>query len=304
MVITRMSSYTTHQVTRDSAASVQTQLLKLQKQISSGYKSDSFQGLSAEAEGFLALDSKMSRTDEFMKNNQILTARMQTMSSSVGGAIDITTNLRNTLLLRRNQSVADSLSFSQQLDAAFKTIAAQLNTSLEGRYLFGGTRTDTPPVDSSGIPVIYNDQGLPEDGYYQGTKQNTTMRLQDDYTLAQTVRADDPAIQKIFTAMAIAKKGNEQDDDTMLKQAYDMLSDGLSGLNDMQTTIGNTVSAMNTVAERQSQLKTYWQGVKESLVNTDLISASTEVATNQGILQASFQAFARINSLQLSDFLR
>jgi flagellar hook-associated protein 3 FlgL len=304
MVVTRISTYNTHQATRNNASSVQNTLLNLQKQISSGFKTDDFKGLSGAVEGFVALDNKISRTDGFLQNNQILSARMQTMNTSVNQVIDTATALRNTLLLRRNQSIGQSVGFAGQLQSTWETLTGQLNTNLEGRYLFGGIRTDTPPVDNTTFPTIQNADLSPEDGYYRGAKESTVMRVQDDYNITQSVRADDPAFQKIFSAMAIAKEGDATNDDELLKRAYDMLSDGIAELGDVQTAIGNTLGNMEVVADRQSQLILYWKSVKESLINTDLVSASTEVATNQGILQASFQAFARINSLQLSDFLR
>lgn len=304
MVITRISTYNTHQITRDNASNVQNELLKLQKQISSGFKSDNFKGLFGEAEGFIALDNKIKRTDEFLKNNQILSARMQTMNTAVNQVIDAATSFQSVLLLRRNQSVGNSVGFAGQLQSTWQALAGQLNISLEGRYLFGGVRTDTPPVDTNNFPTINNANFEPEDGYYLGAKESTSMRIQDDYDITQDIRADNAAFQKIFSALAIAKEGNDTNDDALLKEAYDMLAEGLSEMGEVQTTIGNTVVNMEQVSDRQTQLKLYWQGVKESLVNTDLVAASTEVAVNQGILQASFQAFARINSLQLSDFLR
>ncbi len=304
MVVTRISTYNTHQTTRNNAGSVQNALLNLQKQISSGIKTDQFKGLSGEVEGFVALDNKIKRTDQFLKNNQILSARMQTMNSSLNQVIDAAAAFKSVMLLRRNQSIGDSLGFSAQLQSTWQAIAGQLNINLEGRYLFGGIRTDVPPVNPTEFPTIQNADLNPEDGYYQGAKEFTTMRVEDDYNITQSVRADNPAFQKIFSALAIAKQGDETKDDLLLKKAYDMMSEGLDELGEVQTTIGNTVINMENIADRQTQLKTYWQGVKESIINTDLVSASTEVATNQGILQASFQAFARINSLQLSDFLR
>lgn len=304
MVITRMSTYSTHQITRDNAGNVQNELLKLQKQISSGFKSDNFKGLFGDAEAFISLENKIKRTDEFAKNNQILSARMQTMNTAMSQVIDVATTLKSVMLLRRNQSIGNSLGFAGQLQSTWQTLTGQLNISLEGRYLFGGIRTDTPPVDPNTFPVLQGEDYTPEAGYYRGATQSSTMRIQEDYDLEQTVRADNPAFQKIFSALAIAKKGNDTNDDALLTQAYDMLAEGLEELNDVQTTIGTTVGQMEQVSDRQSQLKLYWQGVKESLINTDLVSASTQVAVNQGILQASFQSFARINSLQLSDFLR
>ncbi len=64
----------------------------------------------------------------------------------------------------------------------------------------------------------------------------------------------------------------------------------------------NKVALSNTNTNLQT-FQLYWKGVQENIGNTDLVSVSTQVAVDQGILQAAFQAFAKINSLHLSNFL-
>lgn len=304
MVITRISTYNLHQTTLRDASSVQNELFKLQAQISSGYKTSTFSGLAGQVEPFTALDNKIKRTDMFQQNNQVTIARVETMSKSLDQVVESVTGFKNLLVLRRNESISGSLGFESQLEATWQALAGQMNISLEGRYLFGGTRTDVPPVDNVNFPTLFNSDGIPEDGYYQGSAENTSYRVQDDYDVVQTVRADHPGVQKIFAALAIARDAHAANDDALLTQAFDLAQEGLDGVIDMQVSLNSTKINIEAAADRQDSLRVYWQGVKESLINTDLVSASTQVAINQGLLQASFQAFARINSLQLSDFLR
>lgn len=303
MIVTRTSTFNTHQQTLGDAGQTQALLNELQQQISSGLKTKSFKGLYGEVEAFTSLDDKMKRTDEFLKNNAILSSRVNLMGASLNNVTDAAREISNSLLLRRNGTANDSVGFESQLDSAWQTIASQLNISVEGRNLFGGIRTDRLPVDASSFPTLYNDEGLPESNYYRGATQDVLMRVQDGFDVPINVRADDPAIQKIYSAFALALEGHQANDEAILSRASEMMSEGIEGVNLMQVNIGTIQISLDRTAEQQGQQSLYWKGVKEEMISTDLVSASTQVAINQGILQASFQTFARISSLKLSDFL-
>ncbi len=180
---------------------------------------------------------------------------------------------------------------------------SQLNSNLEGRYLFGGTRTDTPPVSADQFPTLKVD-GVPDDGYYQGSKQDVTVRADDTTEINYNVRADDEGIQQIFAGLAMAQKGSDNNSDEDLAKAYDLVSQGLEGVISTRSIVNQNKVSIDDINTRHQSIKLYFQGVKEEIGNADLVSVSTQVAINQGILQASFQAFAKINSLKLSDFLR
>ena len=130
------------------------------------------------------------------------------------------------------------------------------------------------------------------------------LRADDNTEITYNVRADDPAIQKIFAGLALAQKGHDNESDEELAKAYDLVAQGLDGVISAQSIVNQNKVAIDNINTRHDSFKLYFQGVKEEIGNADLVSVSTQVAINQGILQASFQAFAKINSLKLSDFLR
>lgn len=303
MVYSRVSTYNVHQSTLRDSTRVQAELFNLQNQISSGLKAQTFAELNGKVEQFTLLDARMSRTTQFIENNKVTASRLNSVNAALDQNIQTVTDFKNLIVLRRNAAVGNNLAFQQQLEGHWKALSSQLNTSFEGRYLFSGTRTDTPAVDAENFPTLAV-EGTPDAGYYTGSEENATVRIQDNFELSENVRADDPAYQKIFAAFVLAKEGNAEANDTKLTKAYDLLQEGLKGVIDLQTSVNANKVIVEQANEKLDALNLYWKGVKEEIVNTDIVSASTEVAVNQGILQASFQAFARINALQLSDYLR
>jgi flagellar hook-associated protein 3 FlgL len=220
----------------------------------------------------------------------------------------VTNDIRNLILLRRSGTTAESIGFEENLQGYWKTLTTQLNSNVNGRYLFSGTKTDVPPVNTESFPSTAQ-PGVPDSNYYQGSMQNLTYRLQDNVEVTHNVRADDPAYQKIFAALSMANdaatgRNTDTSVDDQLKQAYDLLTEGLDGLTSLQARVNSNKVLLDKVTEQQTSQILYWKGVKEELINTDLLSVSTQVAVNEGILTAAFQSFAKINSLRLSDFLR
>src|SRR4029078_3466110 len=118
------------------------------------------------------------------------------------------------------------------------------------------------------------------------------------------VRADSPGFQKIFSGLATAKQGDATGSDALLEQAYNLVQSGLNDIIAVQATVNVNKVSLDQISTRQQSLQLYWKGIKEEIGNTDLVGASTQVAIDQSILQASFQAFSKITSLQLSNFLR
>ncbi len=303
MAIGRIGTYAIFQSTLKDMGNTQSELTRLQIQLSSGLKSQNYTGIADQAEQFLDLENKISKSDLYLKNNKLVGTRLEITSNALGQVIETATALKNLIAVRRNGTQGDNTTFGEQLRDQWQALFAQLNISAEGRFLFSGTATDVRPVDTEVFPTLA-ERGVPDDGYYRGSKENITIRAQEDITFEYNVRADNVAFQKIFAGLAMAREGDTHNSDDDLATAYDLVNQGLQGVITLQATVNSNKVAIDDINTQHQAFKLYWQGVKEEIVNTDLVAASTQVAINQGILQASFQAFARINSLRLSDFLQ
>ena len=303
MAVGRVSSYVMQQITLKNAAGVQSTLADLQTQLSSGMKSQTFAGLGSQSEQFLALENKLARTKVFDENNKVAESRLNTTATAIDQIITTATDAKNLVLLRRNQSSAASLPFAQQIESYYKTIAGQLNTNSEGRYLFSGSQTDTPPLDVSKFPEL-DAQNKLKPGFYKGSQQNILTKVDESIDMTLNVRADAPGFQKILQGLALAKQGDASKNDAELAQAYDLINAGVKEVTDSQAAVNANKVILKEIGDRLTSMQLYWKSLKEEIGNTDMLAATTLVSINQGVLQASFSAFSKINNLKLSDFLR
>jgi hypothetical protein len=186
-------------------------------------------------------------------------------------------------------------------------LGGALNMNFEGRYLFGGSSTATPPVPDPQVGP--QSIGVPDDSYYEGAQQNLVYFSDERTQYEFPVRADDPAFQKIITAahaamQAFSAGANGVPDSAGLGTALDMMQQGQADLNVARGRLNSVTLNVEQTNETLTSLNLYWKSVSEEVSKTDLLAASTEVANNQALLQAAFQVFSRLSQLRLSDYLR
>ncbi len=302
MALSRIGTLQLQQMTLGNALRVQTGIFDAQQQISSGQKAATFAELNGEVETLASLDNRLGKAEQFIKNNSQSHSRVESARASVTTIIDVVNTMKNLIGQARNGSIAGSLAFEQQIEAAFHAVADQLNINVDGRYLFSGTRTDTKPIDDDTLPSPLT-LGEPDAGYYLGSTDNVTFRVADDLEIDFPARADHEAFQAFMTGLATARSAHIADDDDLLITAYNLMVEAEEGLIDLQAEIGTSQGVILDANERHSAQQVYWKGLREDTIKADIIGLSTQLAVDQATLQATFQAFARINSLRLSDFL-
>jgi flagellar hook-associated protein 3 FlgL len=281
MVNTRVSSAGIHHNTLSDALRVQSKLAKTQGQVSSGLKSQDFQGLSGQVETFVQMEGKMKKTNTFIQTNTVVLSRLQTTEVVMEQIIDISDDFKNLLMTRNNAASGPSAQFAVSAKALMKSLGSQLNTSQEGRFLFGGTKTDLPPVVD---PIPAN--------------------VQENYDVDYGVRANDPAFQKLVAAMNLGLAADGANSSEQLSQATAMLASALEEIVALRAEVQQNVVNITDINERHTQLNLYWKGYTESIAKTDLTAAAIDISMDQAILQASFQTFSTITSLKLTDYLR
>jgi flagellar hook-associated protein 3 FlgL len=301
MVSTRIGSLSLITDTLRDVNSSQTKLSALQNQISSGYKSQTFAGLDGSVEQFTQIDAQLSRTRQFNDNNRLNISKLQTADEALSKVTDITDKIKNIIVGANSATIATS-NIQQAISDLLKSFASELNVSFNGSYLFGGTDSLNPPVPTTNASNAV--LGVADDVYYAGSKQDSTLRIDDRTDVSFPVRADDPAFQKIYAAAKWAISAAIAKDTAQMSKAQQLIQDGQKDLIAARSKIGSTVINIQTTDDRLKQLSTYWKQLSDELSKTDLVAASTEVSGYQAILQATFQVYARLSQLRLSDYLK
>ncbi len=302
-IITRTSTFAMHNNLLRNINQSQARLFEAQDQLSSGLKSRNFAGFSGQVEQFVSLESKIKTVVTFQENNAVNVSRLETTKEALKQITDVVDQMEDLITLRRNPALANDIAFEQQMHALMRSVAAEMNTTFEGKYLFSGTKTNVPPIMDDPTVTKPVEVGVPDDGYYRGSKEDVIMRVDENVDLRARVRGDHIGFQRVFAAAHQALEGHENNKDDTLSASLDLLQVGLKDIIAAEASVNADILAINNISERQNSLQLYWQGVTEEVANTDVLAVSTKLAVDETILTASFQAFASISQLRLSNFL-
>lgn len=302
-MVSRISTSNSHLVTIDSLNRRQSSLAEMQKQISSGVKYDSFAGvaLDGETRRVIGFESAVKRIETFQRNNKVMQVRLETMDKSVENILDVNKDVIAAITQERSAN-KETVPLAQILKGALQRIEDQLNVTSSGRFLFSGSQTDQKPISS--LQTSNLDGTTPTDNYYQGDAVDLSQKISNDVTIQYNVRANDPVFQKLIGAIHRAIAAEANNDDAGLAAAFDLANDAQTELTGMRSTIGTNLKNIEEVETDNQNFRTYYKNTLGEVTGTDVAETSIQLSLDQAILTASFQAFSRISSLTLGEYLR
>jgi flagellin-like hook-associated protein FlgL len=142
------------QVLMSRMQDVQKRLYDTQTQVNTEKKSQTYSGIADDSFRLINFENQRNRIDRYTSNNKVAQIRVDAMQNSVDASqkslqsfkallADFSTRDYNSMSSEDTQALSDIRS---QAFTAMKDLQYYLNTSVDGRYLFSGGRTDTPPV--------------------------------------------------------------------------------------------------------------------------------------------------------------
>ncbi len=132
--------------TRLSIARIQAQLLDAQTELSSGRHADVGITLGATTGVAVSMRQDLDQIQSIKDSNGIVLTRMQASQAALDA---ISTNAKSFLstLIDGQSSATPADTTFQQAQAGMQTLQDQLNSSLDGQYLFSGINSDVKPTD-------------------------------------------------------------------------------------------------------------------------------------------------------------
>lgn len=302
MVTSRISTYSYHQRLLSDYTGVQANLADMQRQISSGKLAQNFEELNGKVERVNALESKLKVMNQNMESNSQIASQLQTMGDATEQIIEITDDAIKLLTTAQSATQTQYPIFAQQLKNMLTSVAGLLNSNSSGRYLFAGGKTDTRPVIEP-VPDNYA-TGVPDESYYQGDNEVMTARISEGFLLEYGVNANEEGFQNLIASFNAAINALGSNNQNLLKTSFSLMVSSADDINGIKARINANMVAVEDANKFINTTKSYILGIYGEETSADLPSLSTEVALQQAVLQASFQAFAKISALNLADFLR
>lgn len=150
--MTRVGSFTQSLLLQQSILSRQAENAKIQRQVSSGHKAPDIQGIADDASALFSAQSAVRRVEDYTKIGQNLKLRLDQNDAAVTGLRDSVEDLRQEVI--GTLAKRDTSNLYNQVSQLFKLISSQLETKIDGKYIFGGTREDTTPLGFNSLATL------------------------------------------------------------------------------------------------------------------------------------------------------
>jgi len=302
---TRVANLAQHERNLAHILDAQRRLSDGQLQISSGKRAEHYAGVATDARRIVNVETSHVRTTQYISNNKLVDQRLQTMETSVAQIFDVVSEYKTLIINALNSDNASDLAMPIQTQALLDEITSLLNIEQDGRYLFAGTRTDTRPVDQSGLPPAYVIPTSDGDsiGYYAGDTTKLTVQADENFTVTYGAHAGEAGFEQAIRAMHMVIIGPPGDRAT-LDEALRVINQAIDGVSDVRTQIGASRAALDNVNTRLDDFLLFSEQTISDLENADVTKVITTMNSDQIAVEASFAVISRLANLTLARFLR
>lgn len=305
----RVTNYTQSQFLLNEFMRVQKRMSTTQEQISTGKVGDQFKDISEDAGVLLAAKRADARTQGYMDAGGELASRLALQDVQITTLADHTSDLRQNVMdaLANNKGLA----FMESVDGIFRMAVNILNSRVDGRYVYGGTRTDVPPVNVDSLAELAAAPSV--DAVFDNNQTKPSMQIDDGETIEFGALASDLGTQ-LFTAIRnIAQfnagpNGPFSDDLTAAQRTFlegelATVVAAADGLNLEAAKNGVHQNEVDDALERHDASQVVIKSLISDIEDVDMAEAVTRLNQTQVAAQATARMIAQLNDLSLLNFL-
>jgi flagellar hook-associated protein 3 FlgL len=273
---------------------VQERLANAQSQVSSGKRIEKPSDDPLGAERAMRLNDQLASTGAYRTAVDESRSWLDATDSALDSLNQIVQHVRELTLQAANGSTSDAgrQSIKQQIDQLTEEAKSTLNSAYDGRYIFSGTKTDTPPYSAATGDA------------YQGDASPVVRQIGPGVSVQVNVTGDDvlsgllPALRTLSSHLASNDTAALGTSDL---QAIDAGFDNLTAKRGVIGAITNRVDAAGSRLDDTSDITTAFLSKTE---DADLPQALTDLSAQQTALQAALRGGATLIQQSLMDFLR
>lgn len=279
-------------------------LLKQQDQLASGKRLRQPSDDPAGTERALRIRGQLTTLEQHLRNIDASQVWLASTDKALENQSDIMQRARELAVQSRSSILRadDRQAIGREVDELIKRAVEIGNTTLAGRYLFGGHKTTTQPFTAS--PATGSVTSVAYNGDTNSILQNIDNSV--DVPVNVTGRELEPTTSPpagLFTTLIALRNdlqaGTMPSDTTMTD-----LDSALQNMNDLRARVGATLNRVDQTADRLGQVRVSVTELLSKAEDLDMAEAIMNFQTQQAVYQAALGTAARVIQPSLLDFLR
>lgn len=128
----------------------QARLTETQIQLSTQKTSTTYAGIAQSSQRLVTLENQRDLLDQFVTKNEVMDMRLKSTETVLGGINDTLKDFNDALIAFQSGDMTDEDRVKDMQETAFRALqdlSVNLNTDIDGRFIFAGGRVTTQPVD-------------------------------------------------------------------------------------------------------------------------------------------------------------
>lgn len=242
---------------------------------------------------------------QFLKQADSAMSFLKSAEDAVATALNDTTRLQELAQqgLTSTNAGAGRAAMAQEVDSIRTNLLSLGNTQAQGKYLFGGTQTQTIPfVDAAppAGPINYDgDAGIISLDVTTTTSVATNIPGSSAFfgTGGQGSSTD------LFKAVTDLRDGLNTNDTVLIQTAATNLKAIMANLNQVQTDLGGRQAGLLDLKDTLSGTNVTLQDLQNTQQDTNYAQAVTEYSSDQTVQSATLSTLAKSSKTNLFDYL-
>jgi flagellar hook-associated protein 3 FlgL len=278
----------------------QQRINEYQNQLASGVRVNEPSDDPEAADMILRLNTSIARNEQFSSNISAAQSMLSTTTDALDGVQEIIGKLQTTMAQASNGADKSALStFADTVDGYLNQAIALANTQFNGKYVFGGTQTQTQPylLTANAAPppsqiVTYNGNAGTID-YAVGEGQTEKVNVS-----GQTAFNGTALFNELITIRDNLRAGitPSQADSTAVQNS-------LQSVLNVSGSAGTVLQSLDSTAAHLAQQHTQLLALRSVQQDTDVASATLHLKLEQNTLEAALSMGAKILPQSLVNFL-
>ncbi|MBA2658209.1 MAG: flagellar hook-associated protein FlgL [Nitrosospira sp.] len=310
----RVSSNTIYDIGISALNRQQAAQVKILEQISSGKRNLTPSDDPAAYVRALGVSQADANNTQYAANRQSATSSLGALEGTLGNVTTLVQNAQQLAVYAGNGTLADSgrAAIATQLRGNLDELMSLANrTDANGQYLFSGFQGSTKPFADTGSGVQY----FGDDG--QRLVQASTSRQlavnESGREVFERIPAAGGGNQSLFKTLGDlinvleTPVTNDADKTALangLSAAQGNLSNSLDKVLQVRSGVGTRMNEVDTLNETGDDLSLQYKQQLSDLQGVDYAKAISDLTQQQTYLQATQQAFLKVQGLSLFDYIR
>jgi flagellar hook-associated protein 3 FlgL len=287
----------------------QRNLLDAQTQVSTGKRINEFADSPSDLGALLAARAADSKAADFEASAKAILGRLDLQNTHMEEMANVVADLKQAVMDSIANGGAGAL--MSEVEGTVGRMVSILNTQVDGKYIYGGTRQDVPPVSVDSLNALLGLPATADAFENNAVAQTAQIDANQSVAFGQLASAlGEPLFDLVRQIGAFHAGASGPFSGDLTTAQADFLTALVPDLTDAYTQ-ANTALASNGVSyraaadaiERHGEARATLKGMISDIEDVDMAEAITKLNDAQTALQASAKSFAVVQGLSLLDYL-